>query len=49
ALVNNIWTRFNGYMLDNGNKCKTFICRLLKPKESSRRKENLTPEKLRII
>ncbi|CAG8552928.1 20096_t:CDS:2, partial [Racocetra persica] len=45
-LVNNIWTRFNGYKLDNSDECKTFVCRLLKPKESSRRKENIPSEKL---
>ncbi|CAG8850950.1 36569_t:CDS:2, partial [Racocetra persica] len=32
----------------NGDERKTFVCRLSKPKESSRRKENLPPEKLRI-
>ncbi|CAG8738512.1 7012_t:CDS:2, partial [Cetraspora pellucida] len=45
-LVNNIWTRFNEYKLDNGDEHKTFICRLSKPKESSRRKENIPSEKL---
>ncbi|CAG8773951.1 4640_t:CDS:1, partial [Racocetra fulgida] len=48
ALVNNFWTRLNGYTLDNGDERKTFVCRLSKPKESSGRKENLPPEKLRI-
>ncbi|CAG8735359.1 18027_t:CDS:2, partial [Racocetra persica] len=48
ALVNIFWTRLNGYILDNGDKRKTFVCRLSKPKESSRRKENLPSEKLCI-
>ncbi|CAG8796331.1 13466_t:CDS:1, partial [Dentiscutata erythropus] len=48
ALVDNIWTRFNKYKLDNSDKCKTFVCRLSKPKESSGRKENISSEKLRI-
>ncbi|RIB15631.1 hypothetical protein C2G38_2191960 [Gigaspora rosea] len=48
ALVDNIWTRYNGYKLDNGDERKTFVCRLLTPKESSGRKENLSPEKLCI-
>ncbi|CAG8816006.1 22708_t:CDS:2, partial [Cetraspora pellucida] len=47
-LVNNIWTRFNKYKLDNGNECKTFVCRLSKSKESSERKENIPSEKLRM-
>ncbi|CAG8569694.1 4429_t:CDS:2, partial [Scutellospora calospora] len=42
-------TRFNSYILDNSNERKTFICRLLKPKESSGRKENLPSKKLCII
>ncbi|CAG8806784.1 5183_t:CDS:2 [Gigaspora margarita] len=46
ALVDNIWTRFNGYLLDNGDECKTFVCRLSKPKESSGRNENVPPKKL---
>ncbi|CAG8829890.1 25014_t:CDS:1, partial [Racocetra persica] len=45
-LVNNIWTRFNEYKLNNGDERKTFVCRLSKPKESSKRKENITSEKL---
>ncbi|CAG8720006.1 3668_t:CDS:1, partial [Dentiscutata erythropus] len=48
ALVDNIWTRFNGYKLDNGDKCKTFACRFSKPKKSSERKENVLFEKFRI-
>src|SRR6185437_3489307 len=48
ALVDNVWTRFNGYLLDNGDERKTFVCRLSKPKESSGRNENVPPEKLRV-
>ncbi|CAG8845632.1 36783_t:CDS:2, partial [Gigaspora margarita] len=48
TLVNNVWIRFNGYLLDNGDERKTFVCRLSKPKESSRRNENVPPKKLCI-
>ncbi|CAG8840180.1 8784_t:CDS:1, partial [Racocetra persica] len=46
ALVNNMWTKFNRYYLDNGDERRTFVCRLSKPKESSGRKENILPKKL---
>ncbi|CAG8744918.1 16051_t:CDS:2, partial [Cetraspora pellucida] len=36
ALVNNFWTKYNSYILDNGNEHKTFVCRLSKPQESTR-------------
>ncbi|CAG8798730.1 28731_t:CDS:2, partial [Gigaspora margarita] len=48
ALDNNFWTRFNGYLLDNSDKYKTFVCRLSKPRESSGRNENVHPEKLHV-
>ncbi|KAF0504549.1 riboflavin-specific deaminase [Gigaspora margarita] len=49
ALVNNFWTRFNGYLLDNGDERKIFVCRLSKPRESSERNEKVPPEKLCVI
>ncbi|CAG8733882.1 14597_t:CDS:2, partial [Cetraspora pellucida] len=48
ALVNNFWTKYNSYILNNGDERKTFVCRLSKPHESSGRKENVLSEKLRI-
>ncbi|CAG8800001.1 3168_t:CDS:2 [Cetraspora pellucida] len=48
AFVNNFWTRFNGYKQKNGDEWKIYVCRLLKPKTSSGRKEDISPEKLHI-
>ncbi|KAF0496519.1 riboflavin-specific deaminase [Gigaspora margarita] len=48
AFVDNLWTRFNSYILDNGDERKTFVCRLSKPRESSGRKKNIPSENLHV-
>ncbi|CAG8697358.1 1520_t:CDS:2, partial [Ambispora gerdemannii] len=44
--VDNIWTRFNGNKLLNGDEWKTYVCRLSKPQKSSECKDDVPPEKL---
>src|SRR3954452_14544760 len=46
-LVTNIWTQYNLWKLSNGDYWKIFACRLMKHRESSKRKEDIPNNKRR--